>query len=45
MEQAYKMALQILLKMAERECIYMKVEDVRLICELALMGNEDDNDE
>ena len=42
MKQAYKMALQILLKMAERERTYIKVEDVKLICEMALIGDEEE---
>ena len=44
MEQAYKMALQILLEMSKRESTYMRVEDVQLICEMAL-GTESEDEE
>ena len=42
MEQAYKMALQLLLEMSKRESVYIKVEDVKLICELALGMEEEE---
>lgn len=39
MEKAYKLALEILLEMAKKESVYVKTEDVKLICEKAL-GSE-----
>lgn len=36
MEKAYKLALEILLERANSESVYVKVEDVKLICEKAL---------
>ena len=36
MEKAYKLALEILLEMANKEKVYVKSEDVKLICQKAL---------
>ena len=40
MENAYKMALQIILSICKKEKTYMNVEGVRTICEIAL-GEEE----
>ena len=48
MEKAYKLALEILLAKANSEPTYVRVEDIKLICEKTLSleaGKEDENAE
>lgn len=40
MEQRYKTALEIILAMVEKEN-YMRVDDIKLICETVLKESED----